>query len=142
MNRPDGWLDQYIGLPWKAGGRELRGGIDCWGLARLVLREEAGIELPSWEEERGARSGSCRERSRVLTKYKNARFFIPLPPGEERVFDLAGFFLGADLWHVGILVKPPHTILHIEDASGSQCEDWNLRPDLRRQFGGYWRALR
>lgn len=44
MNRPDNWLDRYIGLPWKIGGRELHGGIDCWGLVRLVMRDEAGID--------------------------------------------------------------------------------------------------
>lgn len=60
--------------------------------------------------------------------------------GQERVFDLAGFFLGSALWHVGVLVELPSTILHIEDDSGSQCDDWRVRPDLRCQFGGYWRA--
>ena len=45
MNRPDNWLDRYIGLPWKIGGRELHGGIDCWGLVRLVMRDEAGIDM-------------------------------------------------------------------------------------------------
>ena len=51
MSRPDNWLDRYIGLPWKIGGRELHGGIDCWGLVRLVMRDEAGIDMPSWGDD-------------------------------------------------------------------------------------------
>lgn len=136
--RPDAWLDAYIGLPWRLGGRELRGGIDCWGLARLVLRREAGIALPSWDEDPDAGAASCRARCRAFARHLEN--FAPVPAGQERLFDLAGFFLGNALWHVGVLVELPATILHIEDDSGSQCEDWRARPDLRGQFGGYWRA--
>lgn len=135
---PDNWLDKYVGLPWRIGGRELRGGIDCWGLARLVLRDEAGIFLPSWEDDPDAKAQSCRERSRAFGRHLEA--FEPVAAGAERVFDLAGFFLGGVLWHVGLLVELPSIILHIEGTDGSMCEDWRQRHDLRRQFGGYWRA--
>lgn len=38
-------INQYIGLPWVAGGRSLSG-MDCWGLLRHVQKEHFGVNLP------------------------------------------------------------------------------------------------
>jgi cell wall-associated NlpC family hydrolase len=42
-------LDEYVGLPYRDGGRG-KDGCDCWGLVRLVYREKAGILLPSYSD--------------------------------------------------------------------------------------------
>lgn len=39
------WSTRYIGIPYRAGGRE-RDGLDCWGLIRLIYREERNTLLP------------------------------------------------------------------------------------------------
>lgn len=41
------WWEKYIGVPFLETGRTLAG-CDCWGLVRIVYRQELGILLPSW----------------------------------------------------------------------------------------------
>lgn len=42
------WLNEYVGLPYLAGGRTAAG-VDCYGLVRLVLTERAGAVMPLME---------------------------------------------------------------------------------------------
>lgn len=40
---------QYVGIPFVDGGRD-RDGCDCYGLVRLILRAEYGIDLPAYAD--------------------------------------------------------------------------------------------
>lgn len=40
------WAVKYIGIPYVRGGCT-EYGADCWGLVRLVLRQERGIDMPA-----------------------------------------------------------------------------------------------
>lgn len=44
------WINDYVGLSFVARGRT-RDGIDCYGLVRLIYRDQLGIELPSHLED-------------------------------------------------------------------------------------------
>lgn len=43
-------LSAYVGLPYRAQGRD-RDGVDCWGLLRLFYRDELGIDLPGFRDD-------------------------------------------------------------------------------------------
>jgi cell wall-associated NlpC family hydrolase len=38
------WIEKYLGVRWKTGGRSLAG-ADCWGLLRCIYESEFGIKL-------------------------------------------------------------------------------------------------
>lgn len=40
-------FDKYLFVPFSPRGNDF-GGVNCWGLVRLVYRNEFGIELPDW----------------------------------------------------------------------------------------------
>ncbi len=44
------WLNQYIGIPYKFGGRDFDG-VDCYGLVSLIYQDRYGIQLPDWERD-------------------------------------------------------------------------------------------
>ncbi len=39
------WTQKYVGIPFLSGGRN-EGGVDCYGLVRLILNNEYGYNLP------------------------------------------------------------------------------------------------
>ena len=44
------WVEGYVGIPFKYNGAS-PSGASCWGLCHLVLKEQAGIDTPTYFEE-------------------------------------------------------------------------------------------
>jgi len=126
------WVKRYVGIPFKSNGRTLAG-CDCYGLVRLVLRNEYGIELPELSN----------DYTNALNVKETARLFkenLPViagrkiaAPEEKAVVVITEHGVAA---HVGIVAGDGH-ILHTGIKTGSICQR-ETHPGLRGRIGGYY----
>lgn len=104
MQLPD-WASQYVGIPYVDYGRT-HDGCDCWGLARLIWKEQAGIDLPEFDVD--PRDGEAAEDA-ILSNMGPWELVVP---GDEHELDgvlMTGCFgKGLDTrraaMHVGIVI--------------------------------------
>lgn len=103
------WSNKYIGIPYKANGRDLDG-VDCWGLAYLVYREQFNIELPSFSS-----NYVLEDRERIkelIARYEEGWEEITSP--EEGTLVL--FRIAGEPTHIGIAVSDTQFIHSREDC--------------------------
>jgi cell wall-associated NlpC family hydrolase len=131
------WSSGFVGLPWADRGRT-RAGCDCWGLVRLVYREVAGIDLPSFDEA----YVTAEEQSVVAAVIADVRqggrgaspwLEVAGPP--ERL-DLLLFRCGRHESHVGVVVDPRRALmLHSQNRDQSRIESFDRAEWARRRIG-------
>ena len=138
------WVERYIGIPFAAYGRDHQG-CDCWGLLRLVLREQFGIEIPSFDGSTW-RCGLSREENdlqRAELESLMAANVSPwrrVDPGSERGgHGILLRQLGRPI-HVGVVVAP-RWMLHIEQGANAVLTEYD-GPLWRRKIAGFyeWRG--
>jgi probable lipoprotein NlpC len=109
------WASDYVGLPFKDGGRD-RAGLDCWGLVALVYAERLGIRLPDFAE---VKAMDGRAVARTIVSQIDSGKWLPVIPGLVQEYDVVVMRghverIGVPR-HVGV-VAPHGTVLHIEDG--------------------------
>lgn len=128
------WVKRYIGIPFVSNGRT-REGCDCYGLVRMVLRDEYGITLPEL---------SC-DYSSALNRTETEKLFIEnlpvlaagkIPAPEEKAVAL--ITEGGRPCHLGIVAGAGY-ILHTGAKTGSVCQRVT-HPGLRGRIEGYYRV--
>jgi cell wall-associated NlpC family hydrolase len=124
---------QYVGLPFKDGGRA-RDGLDCWGLVWLILREQYGVDLPSYA---GAYR-SVAERAEVTALVAGSVLDQGWQPTAAPYRAGDGIILRIENhpWHVGLLLNDTDFI-HVPLDGLSWIEsitDWRW---VRRIVGVY-----
>jgi len=116
---PD-WVNAYVGLPFKAHGRD-RDGVDCWGLVRLVLADQFGTRLPSYAG--GYASVEDAEDIGRLIRGEMGPW-REIVPGQEQAGDVVLMRLMNQPMHVGVVVAAGW-MLHIEDGIDACLEPYD-----------------
>lgn len=103
------WSNRYVGIPFRDHGRD-RAGVDCWGLAWLIYRDELGITLPDY-----LGYASAEEQEEVSALFLGAAaspLWVPVT-GQAQPFDIALFRRGRLTTHLGVVVRPG-LMIHVE----------------------------
>ena len=114
-----------MGIQYRDHGRNLEGGLDCWGLARLVLEKEAAIELPLLEHLKFHQGCDRRVLSKAIEDYDKAAIDWRRLMVDESVecFDVVWLRNGGPI-HFGVVVDPGW-MLHVEQGSDSCLERYD-----------------
>ena len=114
------WAGHYIGLPFLDRGRS-SAGLDCWGLARLVLAEQFGIALPSYINE--YQTTLQAEKIGKLVKAESPKWRL-IKKGDEVCGDIIVLRVRGEPMHVGVVLGDKH-MLHIEHGINSVIENYS-----------------
>jgi len=79
------WVNDYMRIPFASDGRD-RKGCDCWGLVRLIMLEQAKIEIPAY-------AGTPTEDLRNVNRNMESDSAQPpwqtgILPGDDERFDV------------------------------------------------------
>ena len=122
--------DKYIGLPYLDNGRT-EAGVDCWGLARLVYRDEYKIDLPSYTEE--YIGGTDPHIVEAVNLYRDNWEDTTTP----NIGDLCLFNILGEPMHVGVFVGD-NKFLHCRRGSDSVIESLsNIK--WKNRFVGFYK---
>ena len=117
-------FDGYVGISFAEKGRD-RSGCDCWGLVRLVLREQFGQDLPDLSDG----YATTKDADSILSLYEGEK------SNWQRVTDgQAGDVIVLRIkgrpTHVGIVIEPGR-MLHVDRGIDAATE---------RYDGPHWRS--
>ncbi|MDR1836410.1 MAG: C40 family peptidase [Treponema sp.] len=129
-----GWVKKYVGIPFVSNGRTLSG-CDCYGLVRLVLRNEYGIDLPELSNDY-ADALNVKETMRLFAEHRPVLAGEKIDaPEEKAVAVITEHGVAA---HIGVVAGDGY-ILHTGVKTGSVCQR-ETHPGLRGRIEGYYRV--
>jgi cell wall-associated NlpC family hydrolase len=126
------WVGKYIGIPFITNGRAMNG-CDCYGLIRLVLSNEYGIELPELSDNY-TDAKNLKETARLFAEHRPVLAAEKLPKAQEKA--VVVFTEHGVAAHIGIVAGGGY-ILHTGAKTGSVCQR-ETHPGLRGRIEGYY----
>lgn len=127
-------LSIYLNIPFLDMGRDWKG-CDCWGLVRLFLKNEFGVEVDSFANL--FRDLKDIESIRLIAENEKKRWIKV--EGKKKVGDVVEIPLTPNNFHVGVIAAPGK-ILHIEKGGCSGLTDESSRM-IKHRIKGYWRHV-
>lgn len=127
------WANGYVGIPYRHNADD-RGGADCWGLVRLVYREEMGIELESHGGVYPDDSEKSRQAAAQAALRERERWIKVTHPKPYDVLLLR--VMGVPV-HVGIVVDA-RSFLHVMKGTQSIIEPI-YSAHWRKRIDGFFR---
>jgi len=127
------WVNKYLDVPFVERGRD-RDGVDCWGLVRLVLMEQFGINVPRYDGE--YMSTSENELLAGIVERERGGW-VSVEPGEEQCGDVVLLAITGFPCHVGIVVDDG-MMLNARNGVGIAVESYR-RPFWNRRVRGFFR---
>ncbi len=122
-------FEKYIGIPFKEKGRDTTG-VDCWGLVRLIYKQEYGVNLPSF-----ASDYELSDDGRVgelFAQYKEGWETLSQPePGCAVLFRIFGTES-----HIGLVVDSA-SFIHVREGLDSVIESLESAKWSKRIVGFY-----
>jgi sulfur carrier protein ThiS len=111
------WWNEYVGLPYKAKGRD-RDGLDCWGLVRLIYQEQYNTILPSFAEVYEQKDHE--KQAELLAMHREGWEKTQTPTTGDVVL----FRINGSESHVGIVTNPTY-FLHVREGQDAVIESLN-----------------
>jgi cell wall-associated NlpC family hydrolase len=137
------WAESYLAIPFAERGQS-RTGCDCWGLVRLILAEQRGVDLPAYAE---IGDHAVRAKVRAIREAAGGGAgWREIAAGAEDEFDAVlmrgiigkpGRRVRAPL-HIGVVTRPG-MLIHIEQGVGVSLADYRRHPALRSRVLGFYR---
>lgn len=130
------WSNKYISIPFADHGRS-REGCDCWGLARVIYKEELGIDLPTLTDYENTRD------SKAIAKLYDEEHlkWEEIPPGKEKEFDVVVFKIMGLPTHIGVVINKG-MIIHCEKGIGTHITEFNKEFQWKKRLGGIYRYVK
>jgi cell wall-associated NlpC family hydrolase len=127
------WPAKYVGIPFAEHGRDAFG-CDCWGLVRMVYRDQLDIELPDFCD--GYRDTRDGEAIAALSRAERERWLAVSNP---QPFDVISLRVRGLPWHVGV-VADRGRMLHVLRGCDAVVESYE-RPLWSQRIEGFYRWI-
>lgn len=123
------WYNKYIGIPYQEKGRDTTG-ADCWGLTRLIYKNEFDITLPSFSQ--NYEHSDTERIAELFAQYKEGWITQDTPiEGSIVLFRILGH-----ISHVGIMINSTQFI-HTRDGQSALIDNLE-KPRWRNRISGFY----
>lgn len=130
------WCNKYISVPFEEHGRSARG-CDCWGLARLIYKEELNIDLPELLDYKNTKDGKS-----IAELYEvEHQEWEEISVGQEKPFDVLVFRMMGLPTHIAVVVDKG-LMIHCEKGCGTHISEYNREAQWKTRLAGIYRYVK